>query len=193
MKINIVVGSIRTMRGSDKVARWVESTAKKEGIEAEFEIVDLMNYDLPMFASAMPPQAEQDRQTEGDLAKWLEVMAAADGYVFVTPEYNHSVPAVLKNAIDYLDFQIKQKPAAIVSHGAIGGVRANEHLRLILNSNLGAMPVPETVTLKAPVAFAKVILDDGTLHDDYNKEQSPLDAMLHSLVWYADALKNARH
>ncbi len=192
MKINIVVGSTRQARGSNKVAKWVDTSAKDLELEADFQVVDLIDYKLEMFDNPMPPQGMQNRQEEGDLKKWLDVMGEADGYIFVTPEYNHSIPAVLKNAIDYLDFQIKQKPSAIVSHGAIGGARANEHLRLILNSNLGSVSVPESVTLKAPVAFAEVILDDGKLHDDYNDSQSPLEALLKSTVWYAAALKNAR-
>jgi len=193
MKINIVVGSTRQARGSDKVAKWVATTAKNMGIEADFTVVDLMDYKLEMFDGPMPPQGMKDRQEEGDLKQWLNVMGDADGYVFVTPEYNHSIPAVLKNAIDYLDFQLMKKPSAIVSHGAIGGARANEHLRLILNSNLGSVIIPESVTLKAPVAFAEVILDDGTLHGDYNKEQSPLEALLGSIVWYTAALHAARN
>lgn len=192
MRINVVVGSTRQARGSDKVAKWVATSAKKLHPDVDVQIVDLMDYALEMFDNAMPPQGMQNRQEEGDVAKWLQVMSEADGYVFVTPEYNHSIPAVLKNAIDYLDFQLVRKPSAIVSHGAIGGARANEHLRLILNSNLGSVIVPESVTLKAPVAFAEVVLDDGTLHDDYNKDQSPLEAQLASVIWYAEVLKSAR-
>jgi NAD(P)H-dependent FMN reductase len=192
MNIQIIVGSTRHGRGTHKVAAWVDKTAQNIEGDVDFEVVDLKDFDLPMFNESMPPQNNPNRELSDNVASWLEKLEEADGYIFVTPEYNHSIPASLKSAIDHIDFQIKQKPVAIVSHGAIGGARANEHLRLILNSNLGAISVPETVTLNAMPAFADVISEEGVLHDDYASAQSPLESMITSVVWYSEALKVKR-
>ena len=192
MKINIIVGSIRRSRGSDKVANWVKTTADEAGLGAEFAIVDLKDYDLPLFAESQLPMAQQNRQETGAVKEWLDAMSDADGFIFVTPEYNHSIPSALKNAIDYLDFQLMKKPIAIASHGAMGGARANEQLRLIINSNLGGLPISNSVTLKAPVAFEEVVKDDGHLVEQYVREQKPLDSLLENIVWYTEALKTAR-
>lgn len=192
MKIQIVSGSTREGRGTPKVAKWVEKTAKELGGEAEFELVDLAEYDLPFMTEPMPPMGNKDRRLSDAAKKWTEKLGEADGFIFVTPEYNHSVPAPLKNAIDTLDFQLMKKPVAIVSHGAMGGARANEHLRLIVNSNLGGVPVPNSVALKAPVAFADIIADDGTIDEKYADDEKALHALLEAVVWYAEALKTAR-
>lgn len=191
-KIIIISGSNRTGRGTPHVAKWVQTTATKTQPNHTFELVDLADYDLPLMQEAYPPQGNPDRQTDGDVKKWVDVMATADGFLIVTPEYNHSVPGALKNALDSLDFQLKQKPVAIVSHGSIGGARANEHLRLIVNSNLGAVPVPESVTLNAMPAFAEVFTKDHELVPEHQGAQKPLEDTIASLVWYADALKTAR-
>lgn len=190
-KIFIISGSNRQGRGTPKVANWVLQTAvKAEG--AEFELVDLADYELPFMQEASPPQSNPDRTLEGDAKKWVEKMGEADGYIIVTPEYNHSVPGYLKNALDTLDSQLKQKPVAIVSHGVIGGGRANEHLRLIVNSSLGAVAVPESVTLIAMPAFAEVFGENGALVEKYAHAQEPLESMIASTVWYTGALKTAR-
>lgn len=192
MKINIIVGSIRENRGSDKVAKWVKTTADETGLDADFTIVDLKEYDLPIFAEPLPPMAMQNRTETGAVKEWLDAMSDTDGFIFVTPEYNHGMPSVLKNAIDYLDFQLMKKPVAIVSHGVMGGARANERLRLVINSNLGGVPISNSVTLKAPVAREEVISEDGRLVERYAHEQKALDTMLDNLMWYTRALKTAR-
>ena len=192
MKIQIISGSNRDGRGSAKVAKWVEKTAKEQASNVEFEVVDLADFDLPVMKEAIPPMGNKDRGLTGDAAKWVEKLGEADGFIIVTPEYNHSIPGTLKNAIDTLDHQLTRKPVAIVSHGAMGGARANEHLRLIINSNLGGIPVPASVTLKAPVAFADIIAEDGVIADDYESDQSSLASVIENTVWLAGALKTAR-
>lgn len=192
MKIQIVSGSTREGRGTPKVAKWVEKTANGLASDVEFELVDLADYDVPFMTEQMPPMGNKNRQLSGGAQKWVDKLGEADGFIFVTPEYNHSVPASLKNAIDTLDFQLMKKPVAIVSHGAMGGARANEHLRLIVNSNLGGVPVPNSVTLKAPVAFADIIAEDGTIGEEYADDEKALHAVIEAVMWYTDALKIAR-
>lgn len=129
-RIGIIVGSIRPNRVGAHVAAWVRDTAAVHTSAAEFEVVDLLDHPLPHFAEPISPvrASSQDEQ----VLAWSTLIGGFDGFVFVTPEYNHSIPGVLKNAIDYLYPEWNDKAAGIVSYGGAGGVRAAEHLRLIL-------------------------------------------------------------
>jgi NAD(P)H-dependent FMN reductase len=97
--------------------------------DAEFELIDLLFYPLPHMDEPMPPSLGQYQNPH--TRAWAEVVARFDGYIFVTPEYNHSTSGVLKNAIDYLFREWNDKAMGVVSYGAVGGARAAEHLRLI--------------------------------------------------------------
>jgi NAD(P)H-dependent FMN reductase len=191
-KIAIVIGSNREGRGTPKVATWVLQTAQKINAGTEFELVDIAEYNLPFMTEPESPQGNPDRHVVPEVQRWLDTLGSADGFIIVTPEYNHSLPGVLKNGIDSLDYQLKKKPVAIVSHGVMGGARANEHLRLIVNSTLGAVPIPESVTLKAPVTSGEVFDDAGNITEQYKNAQKPLESLISSIIWYTNALKSAQ-
>ena len=126
VKIGIVVGSTRPGRHSRAVADWVLGQASGRS-SASYEIVDLVDYSLPHFDEAMPPSFGQ---YEHDHTKArAETIGGYDGFIFVTPEYNHSTSGVLKNAIDFLYAEWNNKAAAFVAYGSLGGARAIEHLR----------------------------------------------------------------
>lgn len=193
MKIQIIVGSTRQGRATPRVAAWVEKTATSVLEDVEVEKVDLMDYELPFFDEVMPPMANQDRHPTSQAQKWLDKLAEADGYVFVVPEYNHGMPAALKNAIDFVDVQLKRKPVALVSHGANGGARASEMAAQVLRSNVGAVPIPEIVAINGMVGYGNLISENGELlAESVQGAQSPLENTLKSLVWYAEALKTAK-
>lgn len=126
LKIAIILGSTRPGRNGKAVADWVlEKASERTG--AHYELVDLADYPLPHLDEAVPPSFGQ---YQNDHTKaWAEKIAGFDGFIFVTPEYNHSTSAVLKNAIDYLYAEWNNKAAAFVSYGSLGGARAIEHLR----------------------------------------------------------------
>ena len=191
-KIAIVIGSNREGRGTPKVATWVLQTAQTLNADTEFQLVDIAEYNLPFMTEPESPQGNPDRHVAPEVQRWLDTLGAADGFIIVTPEYNHSLPGVLKNGIDSLDYQLKKKPVAIVSHGVMGGARANEHLRLIVNSTLGAIPIPESVTLKAPVTSGEVFDDAGNITEQYKNAQKPLESLIKSIVWYTNVLKSAQ-
>lgn len=128
-RIGIIVGSTRPRRRAGAVAAWVGEAGAGRG-DAAFEVVDLASYALPLLDEPLPA-AIGDYQHPHTKA-WSAKVRSFDGYVFVTPEYNHSVPAALKNAIDFLYAEWHHKAAGLVSYGIDGGVRAAEHLRLIL-------------------------------------------------------------
>ena len=129
-KIGIITGSTRPGRNSLQVAEWVKGIADKRG-DADYEVVDLAKFNLPMYAEPISAAYSQDYQTP-EAIPWSKKIAELDGYVFICPEYNHGVTSALKNAIDYLYVEWNNKAAGIVSYGSSGGVRAAESLRIIL-------------------------------------------------------------
>ncbi|MBJ6630481.1 NAD(P)H-dependent oxidoreductase [Streptomyces coelicolor] len=128
-KIGIILGSTRPGRNGEAVARWVLDIASKRS-DAEFELVDLLDYKLPLLDEALPPSMGQYSQPHTQ--EWARKIASFDGFIFVTPEYNHSTSGALKNAIDYLFAEWNNKAVGFVSYGAMGGARAVEHLRQIV-------------------------------------------------------------
>ena len=191
MKLAIVVGTIRENRQSVKQAKWVAKTVKQyEDIDAE--VVDLANYPMPMFDEPISPRYNQDRKVDPRVQKWLDKIGEFDAYVFVTPEYNHSIPAVLKNAFDYMTWELNRKPAAIVSHGTAGGARAAMHLKEILSEGK-AVPIPNFVAM---AGMSELIDDEGNLAEAAKQNpygpQATLETLLEELQWYSNALSAAR-
>jgi NAD(P)H-dependent FMN reductase len=127
-KIGIILGSTRPGRNGEAVARWAFDLAAKR-TDAEFELVDLADYNLPHLDEAIPPSMNQ--YSRPHTIAWAEKIASFDGFVMVTPEYNHSTSGALKNAIDFLFKEWNNKAVGFISYGSVGGTRAVEHLRLI--------------------------------------------------------------
>jgi NAD(P)H-dependent FMN reductase len=126
LRIAVILGSTRPGRNGKAVADWVMGRAGgRPGVN--YELVDLADYALPHLDEPMPPAARQ--YSKEHTKAWAATIASYDGFVFVTPEYNHSTSGVLKNAIDYLYGEWNNKAAAFVSYGSLGGARAIEHLR----------------------------------------------------------------
>lgn len=194
MKLQIIVGSTRPGRVSDRVAKWVVNEAKLLE-NTEVETVDLIDYDLPMFDEAISPRYNPNREPNAVAKQWLDKLAEADAYVFVTPEYNHSITGALKNALDYIDNQFTQKPATVVSHGSVGGARAAEQLKLILLET-GLAVIPAAVAFVGMLAMNPTIEENGDLQQDVKDQpygpQTALSGALSQLKWYSDALSAAR-
>lgn len=123
LKIGIILGSNRIGRVSDQVGEWVKEIADARN-DADYEIVDLADYDLPFLGTTEAVSPE--------VIRWNEKLFSLDGFVFIVQEYNHSITAVLKNALDSAKEAWNNKAAGIISYGAVGGARATEHLRGIL-------------------------------------------------------------
>lgn len=128
LRIGIIVGSTRPGRKGLEVGEWVAANAKAAGVE--FELVDLVDYALPLLDEPLPASMGQYQHEHS--RKWAAKVDEFDGYIFVTAEYNHSLPGALKNALDFASLEWHNKAAGIVSYGSMGGVRANEHLRQVL-------------------------------------------------------------
>lgn len=132
LKIGIVTGTIRENRVNLDVAKWVKQLAVEQD-EAEFEIVDIKDYDLPVFAEPTSPAFTDELVEREKQFPWSRKMEEKDGYIFITPEYNHGIPSALKNALDFLYEELNDKAAGIVSYGSSGGVRSAEQLRTVLS------------------------------------------------------------
>jgi len=129
LKIAIILGSTRPGRNGKAVADWVLDVAKQRD-DADYELVDIAEYALPHLDEIVPPSMGQYAQPH--TLAWAKTIASFDGFVFVTPEYNHSTSGALKNAIDFLYAEWNNKAAGFVSYGVAGGTRAVEHLRLVM-------------------------------------------------------------
>ncbi|MEU7179134.1 MULTISPECIES: NADPH-dependent FMN reductase [Streptomyces] len=172
----VIVGSTREGRFAPVVTDWfTRHTANHRDIDVDVIDLDTIRpYEL--------------RYGSEEYDAFAERVAAADAFVVITPEYNHSFPAPLKHAIDLLRAQWQAKPVGFVSYGGIsGGLRAVEQLRLVF-AELHAMTVRETVSF---ALAGNLFDDDGQLHDPAPAHQAA-DALLHQLGWWALALRDAR-
>lgn len=186
MNIAVIIGTTRQGRVTPRLAQWVMNAAGKRS-EAEFSLLDLKDFSIPMLDDT--PWAE-NRELNDGTREWLDNLLRADGIIIVTAEYNHTIPAVLKNAFDHTNGEVKRKPVAIVSHGVNSGVRANEHLRQMLNSNMGAFSISATVTYVGNVAEA--LTEAGEATGDNQLNDSKLENLLNDISWYTKAMKTAK-
>jgi NAD(P)H-dependent FMN reductase len=192
MKIQIILGSTRPGRQVIRFGKWIAAEASKlDG--AEIETVDLADYDLPFFNEPASPRYNPNRTPEVAVQKWMDKLAQADGYIFVSPEYNHSIPGVLKNAIDYITTEFEHKPAAVASYGSVGGARAAEHLKtVLLEAHAGVIPQALTV-VGSPQG---IMSEDGLLNADIaanpSGPSSALSSLLAELRWWTEATIAAR-
>jgi NAD(P)H-dependent FMN reductase len=182
-RIGIILGSTRPNRNGEQVAKWVYDIASRRS-DAEFELVDLRDYPMPHLDEPLPPSMGQYQNEH--TRKWASKIASFDGFVFVTPEYNHGTSGVLKNAIDYLYAEWNNKAAGFVSYGAVGGARAAEHLRLVAGE-LQMADVRQQVALSLLTEFENFsVFKPG----DYNL--AALDTLLDQVVAWSTALAPLR-
>ena len=183
LKLAIILGSTRPGRNGEAVARWVHGIAATRS-DFECELVDLQDHALPLLDEPVPPSRGQYQHEH--TRRWAAKIAAFDGYVFVTPEYNHGTSAALKNAIDYLYKEWNHKAAGFVSYGSAGGVRAVESLRLVMGE------------LQVADVRAQVALSLATDFENYSvfkpaaRHEKSVNDMLDQVLAWAGALKPLR-
>lgn len=183
LKIAIVIGSTRPGRRVEPVAQWVLEQAQKR-TDAAFEIVDIRDFDLPVLDEPVPPS--QGKYTQAHTKAWSVKVDTYDGFVFVTPEYNHSISGALKNAIDFLYREWNNKAARFVSYGTTGGVRAVEHLRGILSE-------VQVATVRAHVSLSLYTdFENFAAFKPAASHATQLATMLDQLVGWSTALKGLR-
>lgn len=194
-RIGIIIGSTRPGRSGRAVGEWVlESARADDSSGVTYELVDLADFRLPVLDEPVPGIMGDYRHSHTQ--RWAATIASLDGFVFVTPEYNHSAPAALKNAIDYLFTEWSNKAAGFVSYGAQGGVRAVEHLRLTMSEVM-------TATVRSQVAlsvftdfdYSDVDLTDPTAAGRFapaDRHRGDLAEMLDELTVWTRALMGVR-
>jgi NAD(P)H-dependent FMN reductase len=180
LRIAIVTGSTRPGRNNEAVAKWVHQLAARRK-DAEFELVDIQAFGLPLLDEPVPPS--MGRYSKPHTKAWAAKVASFDGFVFVTPEYNHGTSAALKNAIDFLYAEWNNKAAAFVSYGSAGGARAVEQLRLVL-SECQVAHVRAQVMLSLMTDF-----ENFSSFKPHARHEQEVATMLEQLVAWAEAMK----
>ncbi|MGX1673186.1 NADPH-dependent FMN reductase [Streptomyces sp. NPDC055400] len=182
VRVAVVIGSNREGRFGPVVADWLVSLLG-ERPDLTVDVIDVAATDLPT-ALSYDPSAE----VRAELAKVTPKLAAADAFIVLTPEYNHSYPASLKNVIDWHHAEWQAKPVGFVSYGGIsGGLRAVEHLRTVF-AELHAVTVRDTVSF----THAGSHFDESGAHRDPEAPAAAVKAMLDQLAWWAKALREAK-
>ena len=183
LKVAIILGSTRPGRVGEAVARWVHDIAARRN-DAAYELVDVKDYNLPLLDEPVPPSMGQYSQAH--TKTWSAKINSFDAFVFVTPEYNHSTSGALKNAIDFLYKEWNNKAAGFVSYGSASGVRAVEHLRLIMGE------------LQVADVRAQVMLSLSTDFENYStfkpapRHEATLKTMLDQVLAWGGAMKTLR-
>lgn len=183
LKVAIIIGSTRPGRVCESVARWVHELASKR-TDAAFELVDIQAFNLPLLDEPVPPS--QGKYSKEHTKRWAAAVDSFDGYVFVTPEYNHGICGALKNAIDFVYREWIDKAAGFVSYGSAGGVRAVEHLRLV-------MAEVQVATVRNQVALSLFTdFENFTTFKPAAFHEKSLGGLLDQLVAWAGAMKTLR-
>jgi NAD(P)H-dependent FMN reductase len=183
INIGIIVGSTRPGRKALDVAKWVMECAGTRG-DAAFELVDIQAFNLPLLDEPVPPSMGQYSQPH--TKAWAAKIAEFDGFVFVTPEYNHGTSGALKNAIDFLYKEWNNKAAGFVGYGSAGGARAIESLRLVMGELMVA-DVRAQVMLSLFTDFEKFTTFNPAEH-----HERAVETMLDQVVHWSGALKPLR-
>lgn len=185
MKIGIISGSVREGNNAAAVSQWILDFANNRNDEGvEYELVSLADYDLPLLGAKLP--IERQEAASAAIQAWSEKIASFDGYVFVTPEYNHAVGGALKNAIDFLKPEVANKAAALVGYGSLGGARAHENLRVILGE-LSVATVRTTTNFSLMTDFENMSVFKP---NDYNKVNA--EGMFNDLLLWTKGLHTIR-
>jgi len=183
LKIAIITGSTRPGRNNEQVARWVLSQAQTRE-DAEYSLLDIQDFNLPLLDEPLP--AGYNQYKNDHTKAWSRAVAPFDGYVLVTPEYNHAPSAAIKNALDYLSVEWANKAVGFVGYGSAGGVRAVEHLRQVAGE-LQLADVRAQVQLSLFTDF-----ENFSAFKPHGMKLDDLHAMLDQLLAWAGALKPLR-
>ena len=185
LKIGIIIGSTRPNRVGEGVARWVYETASKRA-EAQFELIDLRDFELPLLDEPTPASGGPKVYTKEHTKRWSQKISSLDGFIFVSPEYNHGTSAALKNALDYLWYEWNNKVAGFVAYGGEGGTRAVENLRTVM-CELEVACVRKQLALSLRRDFENYSIFTPDPH-----HESTLNSLIDQLLLWGGALQKVR-
>jgi NAD(P)H-dependent FMN reductase len=187
--ISVIVGSTRKGRFSEKPAQWIlQHLQKREGVEAR--LLDLRDFPMPFFDDPVPPSSPGRAPYANEVVnRWTAEIAASDGFVFVTPEYNYGPSAVLKNAIDWVYPEWNRKAASFVSYGSVGGARSVQQLREVF---VELQMVPTRSSVHVPAATLVAHFQGGDVDKGLAELERSANTLIDDLLWWTAALKAAR-
>lgn len=184
LRIAIIIGSTRPGRKGEAVGKWAYDIARKR-TDAEFELVDIAEFNLPLLDEPMPPALGQYRHDH--TRAWSAKIASFDGYVFVTPEYNHGTCAALKNAIDFLQREWTDKAAGFIGYGGTMGARAVENLRL-------AMAALQVATVRSQVGLSMFTdFENFSVFKPADAQEKSVNDLLDQVIAWSGALRPLRN
>jgi NAD(P)H-dependent FMN reductase len=187
--IQVILASVRKGRFGEKPAAWLMDRLSARS-DLDGELIDLRDYPLPIFDQPAPPARTQREYPSEEIARWGETIDRADGYVVITPEYNHGYPASLKNALDYVFPELNRKPIAFVGYGNVGGARAIEQLRLVA-VEFEMAPLRHAIHI-LPDLMRPAMKAEAFTPEMFASLDERLDYAATDLVWWASALAAAR-
>lgn len=189
-QISVIVGSTRQKRFSEKPARWIfELLKQRAGVAAEF--LDLRDFPMPYYDEPISPGRKSAPFANEVVERWTAKIAAADGFIIVTPEYNHGYPAVLKNAMDYVYKEWNRKAVGFVTYGGAMGARGVEQLRLV-SIELQMAPVRSAIHLPPELYDNLRKAEPGEIPDLMKGSEGFAANFLDQLIWWTKALEAAR-
>jgi NAD(P)H-dependent FMN reductase len=192
LKVAIIVGSTKPGRVGTAVSEWAYDIARRRD-DAHFELLDIADFNLPLLDESRPAMmidkslpAMADQYSHDHTRSWSSSIASFDGYVFVTPEYNHGTSAALKNAIDFLYHEWCDKAAGFIGYGYTMGARAIESLRLV-------MAALQVATVRPQVGLSLFTdFQDSTVFRPAELQEESLNTMLNHLIAWSGALRSLR-
>jgi len=185
--IQIIIGSTREGRFSEKPARYMYvELGKRTDVQAE--LIDLRDWPLPFFDQSVTPSYKKEPYPHEIVERWSAKVGEADGYIIVTPEYNHGYPAVLKNALDWVFKEWAHKPVGFVSYGSAGGARSVEQLRQVV-IELSLVPLRPAIHIPGEMYMAASKANDAGVATAFAPMQERIGAFFDELIKLANALK----
>lgn len=184
IRIAIIIGSTRPHRVGEGVARWVYEQSRKRS-DAEFELVDLKDYNLPLLDEPVPAGIS-NHYVHNHTKIWSQKIASFDAFIFVTAEYNHGIPAALKNAIDFLYQEWANKVAGFVAYGGVGGTRVVEQLRVVM----GELQI---ATVRSQMAFS--LRSDFTDYKNFKPaayHEKTMNLLFDQVIAWGSAIRKVR-
>ncbi len=181
LKIGIIVASVRDNANGIQVGDWTLNYANSRNDEnVEYELVSLRDYDLPMLTT-------QAADATGEAVDaWKAKMASFDGYVFITPEYNRAMPGAFKNALDFLQPEVHNKPVGYVGYGGLGGLAAINSLRLVAAEQ-------EMADVRTMVTFSIMAdFENFSVFKPHDYHAANANGMFNQVLLWAKGLKSVR-
>lgn len=185
LKIGIIIGSTRPQRNGEAVGKWVFENARGRS-DAEFELIDLKDYNLPLLDEPVPPAGAGGNYTKEHTKKWAQKIASLDAFIFVTPEYNFGMNAALKNAIDFLFPEWNNKAAGFVGYGSAGAARAIVQLRTVMGA-VQIADVNPVVSLSTHSDF-----ENMKTFKPADRHLKSLDKLIDEVIKWGQAMKQIR-